>query len=581
MGLGVAIIGAGLIGNKRCRVTSRAALTLLCRLRRGLRLAPGALAATLPDVVAASSLEQALDHPEVGLVIVATPHHQLPVIGTEAVRRGHDVLLEKPGAHRLDPLLELEQVADRRRPTRTCRLQPPFPSVVPPRAGDRRIRTLRRRVLDSRALRPRRPRRLREGVARRARDLRRRRADRPGPAPHRPRALSGRRRRPRVRRAAHRLLADGRRGQRVPRAARQAGRVRVAARIVDRVEEHVLVRGRDARRQARGRRARRQLRHRAAHALRDAARDGSATGDDRGSGRRRRVVGARARRRRRAISRVEPSVGAVSTTASRPFASSRRPTADDHHPHPAAHLAGRRRHRPPELLPPGRAAASSSRRPSRSTSTSRSTTTSTTTSCSSTRRSSGSAAPTTSSTRSCASACSKRTLGSTIEISSMADIPPGTGLGSSGAFTVGVLKALHAYQHEIVPNEHIARTACEIEIERLGEPVGKQDQYIAAVGGLTAFEFHADERVEVSPDRRSRRRCAIASRTTCCSSSPGVRRSASEILALEQIRTHARRASSSTTTSTRCGPSATRRWTRSTRGDLAAFGELLTAAVAG
>ena len=90
-------------------------------------------------------------------------------------------------------------------------------------------------------------------------------------------------------------------------------------------------------------------------------------------------------------------------------------------------------------------------------------------------------------------------LRSTIEISSMADIPAGTGLGSSGAFTVGVLKALHAFKHEIVPNEQIAARACEIEIERLQQSIGKQDQYIAAIGGLTAFEFHADERVEVIP----------------------------------------------------------------------------------
>jgi len=88
---------------------------------------------------------------------------------------------------------------------------------------------------------------------------------------------------------------------------------------------------------------------------------------------------------------------------------------------------------------------------------------------------------------------------STVEVSSMADIPAGTGLGSSGAFTVGVLKALHAYQHQNVPNEQLAREACDIEIDRLREPVGKQDQYIAAMGGLSALEFHADERVVVRP----------------------------------------------------------------------------------
>jgi D-glycero-alpha-D-manno-heptose-7-phosphate kinase len=86
-----------------------------------------------------------------------------------------------------------------------------------------------------------------------------------------------------------------------------------------------------------------------------------------------------------------------------------------------------------------------------------------------------------------------------VEVSSMADIPAGTGLGSSGAFTVGVLKALWAHRRTTVSNRELARQACAIEIDRLHEPVGKQDQYIAAVGGITAFEFHADERVDVIP----------------------------------------------------------------------------------
>ena len=87
--------------------------------------------------------------------------------------------------------------------------------------------------------------------------------------------------------------------------------------------------------------------------------------------------------------------------------------------------------------------------------------------------------------------------GSAIEITSMADIPAGTGLGSSGAFTVGVLRGLYAYAHRFVPNLEIAAHACHLEIDRLGEPVGKQDQYIAAVGGVTAFEFRPDDTVEV------------------------------------------------------------------------------------
>ena len=83
-------------------------------------------------------------------------------------------------------------------------------------------------------------------------------------------------------------------------------------------------------------------------------------------------------------------------------------------------------------------------------------------------------------------------IGPAIEIISMADIPAGTGLGSSGAFTVGLLKALYAHRREHVPAQHLAEIACHIEIDRLGEPVGKQDQFIAAFGGLTSFRFGTD-----------------------------------------------------------------------------------------
>jgi D-glycero-alpha-D-manno-heptose-7-phosphate kinase len=90
-----------------------------------------------------------------------------------------------------------------------------------------------------------------------------------------------------------------------------------------------------------------------------------------------------------------------------------------------------------------------------------------------------------------------------IELTSMADIPGGTGLGSSGSFTTALLKALHAYRkHPISPAE-LAEEACAIEIDKLGEPIGKQDQYIAAVGGITAFTFHRDGRVEYHPARIS------------------------------------------------------------------------------
>ena len=74
--------------------------------------------------------------------------------------------------------------------------------------------------------------------------------------------------------------------------------------------------------------------------------------------------------------------------------------------------------------------------------------------------------------------------GRSLEITSMADIPAGSGLGSSGSFTTALLKALHTYKKNIVRPAEIAAQACQIELEKLHEPIGKQDQYIAAVGGV-------------------------------------------------------------------------------------------------
>ena len=82
-----------------------------------------------------------------------------------------------------------------------------------------------------------------------------------------------------------------------------------------------------------------------------------------------------------------------------------------------------------------------------------------------------------------------------VEIASMADIPSATGLGSSGAFTVGLLNALHAYLNEHKSAEDLAREACEIEIGILREPIGKQDQYISAYGGLRHIMFNHDDSV--------------------------------------------------------------------------------------
>jgi len=86
-----------------------------------------------------------------------------------------------------------------------------------------------------------------------------------------------------------------------------------------------------------------------------------------------------------------------------------------------------------------------------------------------------------------------------LEISSMADIPSGTGLGSSGSFTTALLKALHTYKKNIVSQRLIAEQACDIEINKLKEPVGKQDQFISAIGGITTFNFKKDGKVVYKP----------------------------------------------------------------------------------
>lgn len=86
-----------------------------------------------------------------------------------------------------------------------------------------------------------------------------------------------------------------------------------------------------------------------------------------------------------------------------------------------------------------------------------------------------------------------------IEISSIADIPSGTGMGSSSSFTVGVLHNLHAFTNSYASKEKLAKGACEIEIDLLQEPIGKQDQYAAAYGGLNIIEFNKDGSVSVQP----------------------------------------------------------------------------------
>jgi D-glycero-alpha-D-manno-heptose-7-phosphate kinase len=91
-----------------------------------------------------------------------------------------------------------------------------------------------------------------------------------------------------------------------------------------------------------------------------------------------------------------------------------------------------------------------------------------------------------------------------LELTSMADIPAGTGLGSSGSFTTALLKALHAHKRSLVHPAELASQACEVELGRLKEPIGKQDQYIAAYGGITCFKFMQNGSVEAWPLKLSR-----------------------------------------------------------------------------
>ena len=86
-----------------------------------------------------------------------------------------------------------------------------------------------------------------------------------------------------------------------------------------------------------------------------------------------------------------------------------------------------------------------------------------------------------------------------IEITTLADIPSGTGLGSSGSFTTGLIAALYSHKGHYIDKHHLAETACKIEINKLAQPIGKQDQYIASFGGINSFKFKKNNVVEVKP----------------------------------------------------------------------------------
>jgi D-glycero-alpha-D-manno-heptose-7-phosphate kinase len=116
-----------------------------------------------------------------------------------------------------------------------------------------------------------------------------------------------------------------------------------------------------------------------------------------------------------------------------------------------------------------------------------------------------------------------------LEITSMADIPAGTGLGSSGSFTTALLRALHMLRNNHISRRDLAEQACHIEIDILGEPIGKQDQYIASFGGLTCFDFRPDGSVEVEP-LRIEAECLHNLEDNLVLAFTGFTRSASEIL---------------------------------------------------
>lgn len=117
-----------------------------------------------------------------------------------------------------------------------------------------------------------------------------------------------------------------------------------------------------------------------------------------------------------------------------------------------------------------------------------------------------------------------------MEVSSMADLPDGTGLGSSGSYLVGLLTALHQYRRDYVPIQTVAEEACTIELEILQKAVGKQDQYMAAFGGLTVLDIDRDGSVAVrSVEIPSGSLAALLANTHMYYT--GVRRSATEILA--------------------------------------------------
>ncbi len=125
-----------------------------------------------------------------------------------------------------------------------------------------------------------------------------------------------------------------------------------------------------------------------------------------------------------------------------------------------------------------------------------------------------------------------------VEITTLADIPAGTGLGSSGSFTTALLQALHAHRSRLLPPDELAEKASNIEIDRLGEPVGKQDPYIAAFGGITSFTIAHDGAVSAAPLALARQ-TRLALEDNLLLFFTGFSRSAGSILADQHVRSAA------------------------------------------
>ena len=159
-----------------------------------------------------------------------------------------------------------------------------------------------------------------------------------------------------------------------------------------------------------------------------------------------------------------------------------------------------------------------------------------------------------------------------IEISSMADVPAGTGLGSSGSFCVGALKALSLHNHKNLSALELAELACDIEINRLGEPTGKQDQYISAFGGISTFSFNSDgsvihEFIQISKQTRQNIEENLLLFYT------GIQRSASAALSTEEVHESSKNKNDNLVETRNIGYK-TRDILKS--GDMEAFGQILT-----